>query len=61
MLERKWLLFFGTIRERREKNQYDLATTATPEEIRALLTLSAEFVGELGQLPKPGGDNPGIR
>ena len=46
-LERKWIALFGRMRERREKNQYDLAAPATPEEIRELLILAEKFVDEL--------------
>ena len=55
-LERKWIALFGRMRERREKNQYDLATPATPEEIRALLILAEKFVDELEMILE--GRNP---
>jgi len=35
------------MRERREKNQYDLATPATPGEIQELLSLAERFIDEL--------------
>ena len=55
-LERKWIALFGRMRERREKNQYDLAAPATPEEIRELLILAEKFVDELETVLK--GRNP---
>jgi len=46
-LERKWIALFGRMRERSEKNQYDLAIPATPGEIRELLALAGKFIDDL--------------
>jgi uncharacterized protein (UPF0332 family) len=51
-LEKKRIVLFGRMREMREKNQYDLAVPATPEEIRGLWALSAKFVDELERVLK---------